>query len=110
MPTGLNTLGLVMREFWCIRNIHTKEENAYNFNHRHRLVLTFFFFKKTTLFFRCFSRNWRVMDYGVCELMDLLTEIPDTTITIVHQDKDTIISVPKRGSVDAVLKHASSSF
>ncbi|XP_066519250.1 meiosis regulator and mRNA stability factor 1 isoform X2 [Hoplias malabaricus] len=44
----------------------------------------------------CFSRNWRVVDYGMCDLMDLLSEIPDTTITIAHQDSDTIISVPKR--------------
>ncbi|KAM3624258.1 uncharacterized protein V6R79_021181 [Siganus canaliculatus] len=44
----------------------------------------------------CFSRDWRVINYGVCELMDLLTEIPDTTITISHQDTDTVISVPKR--------------
>ncbi|XP_072539563.1 meiosis regulator and mRNA stability factor 1 isoform X2 [Salminus brasiliensis] len=44
----------------------------------------------------CFSRNWRVVDYGMCDLMDLLTEIPDTTISITQQDSDTIISVPKR--------------
>ncbi|XP_068177723.1 meiosis regulator and mRNA stability factor 1 isoform X2 [Antennarius striatus] len=44
----------------------------------------------------CFSRDWRVVDYGICDLMDLLTEIPDTTITISHQDMDTVISVPKR--------------
>ncbi|XP_022061098.2 meiosis regulator and mRNA stability factor 1 isoform X2 [Acanthochromis polyacanthus] len=44
----------------------------------------------------CFSRNWRVIDYGICDLMDLLTEIPDTTITITHQATDTVISVPKR--------------
>ncbi|KAI4890075.1 hypothetical protein NFI96_025086 [Prochilodus magdalenae] len=44
----------------------------------------------------CFSRNWRVVDYGMCDLMDLLTEIPDTTITITQQDSDTVISVPKR--------------
>ncbi|KAI3352277.1 hypothetical protein L3Q82_005255 [Scortum barcoo] len=44
----------------------------------------------------CFSRDWRVVDYGICDLMDLLTEIPDTTITITHQDTDTVISVPKR--------------
>ncbi|XP_074540199.1 meiosis regulator and mRNA stability factor 1 isoform X2 [Halichoeres trimaculatus] len=44
----------------------------------------------------CFSRDWRVIDYGVCDLMDLLTEIPDTTITITQQDADTVISVPKR--------------
>uniref|UniRef100_A0A7N6AYB8 Meiosis regulator and mRNA stability factor 1 n=1 Tax=Anabas testudineus TaxID=64144 RepID=A0A7N6AYB8_ANATE len=44
----------------------------------------------------CFSRDWRVIDYGICDLMDLLTEIPDTTITITHQDTDTVISIPKR--------------
>uniref|UniRef100_A0AAQ5XYR4 Meiosis regulator and mRNA stability factor 1 n=1 Tax=Amphiprion ocellaris TaxID=80972 RepID=A0AAQ5XYR4_AMPOC len=44
----------------------------------------------------CFSRNWRVIDYGICDLMDLLIEIPDTTITITHQATDTVISVPKR--------------
>lgn len=50
-----------------------------------------------TLCIRCFSRDWRIIDYGICDLMDLLTEIPDTTITITHQDTDTVISVPKRG-------------
>lgn len=50
-----------------------------------------------TLHIRCFSRDWRVIDYGICDLMDLLMEIPDTTITITHQDTDTVISVPKRG-------------
>uniref|UniRef100_A0A1A8J0I8 Meiosis regulator and mRNA stability factor 1 n=2 Tax=Nothobranchius kuhntae TaxID=321403 RepID=A0A1A8J0I8_NOTKU len=46
----------------------------------------------------CFSRDWRVTDYGVCDLMDLLTEIPDTTITITiaQQETDAVISVPKR--------------
>uniref|UniRef100_A0A3B5LZ26 Meiosis regulator and mRNA stability factor 1 n=1 Tax=Xiphophorus couchianus TaxID=32473 RepID=A0A3B5LZ26_9TELE len=45
----------------------------------------------------CFSRDWRVTDYGICDLMDLLAEIPDTTITITNQTTDTVISVPKRG-------------
>ncbi|XP_077101697.1 meiosis regulator and mRNA stability factor 1 isoform X3 [Siphateles boraxobius] len=44
----------------------------------------------------CFSRNWQVMDYGMCDLMDLLAEIPDTTITVTQQDCDTLIAVPKR--------------
>ncbi|XP_027873721.1 meiosis regulator and mRNA stability factor 1 isoform X1 [Xiphophorus couchianus] len=44
----------------------------------------------------CFSRDWRVTDYGICDLMDLLAEIPDTTITITNQTTDTVISVPKR--------------
>ncbi|CDR00807.1 unnamed protein product [Oncorhynchus mykiss] len=47
----------------------------------------------------CFSRDWQVLDYGMCDLMDLLAEIPDTTITITHQDLDTVISVPKRGEM-----------
>lgn len=29
--------------------------------------------------------------------MDLLAEIPDTTITITNQTTDMVISVPKRG-------------
>uniref|UniRef100_A0AAY3ZYT8 Meiosis regulator and mRNA stability factor 1 n=1 Tax=Denticeps clupeoides TaxID=299321 RepID=A0AAY3ZYT8_9TELE len=44
----------------------------------------------------CFSRDWQVVSYGMCDLMDLLSEIPDTTITITHQDEDMVISVPKR--------------
>lgn len=46
---------------------------------------------------RCFSRDWRVTDYGVCDLMDLLNEMPDTTVTMMRQDSDLIISVPKKG-------------
>ncbi|CAL8358862.1 unnamed protein product [Boreogadus saida] len=44
----------------------------------------------------CFSRDWRVMDYGVCELMDLLNEMPETTVTLTRQDAHLVISVPKR--------------
>lgn len=33
----------------------------------------------------------------MCDLMDLLAEIPDTTIAISQQETDTLISVPKRG-------------
>ncbi|KAJ8284013.1 hypothetical protein COCON_G00028630 [Conger conger] len=44
----------------------------------------------------CFSRDWQVIEYGMCDLMDLLAEIPDTTITITQQDNDTLISIPKR--------------
>ncbi|XP_069761769.1 meiosis regulator and mRNA stability factor 1 isoform X2 [Narcine bancroftii] len=44
----------------------------------------------------CFSKDWDVTDYGVCELADLLSEIPDTTICISKHDEDTVISIPKR--------------
>ncbi|XP_066545181.1 meiosis regulator and mRNA stability factor 1 isoform X2 [Amia ocellicauda] len=44
----------------------------------------------------CFSRDWDVTEYGVCELMDLLAEIPDTTICVTQQEEDLVISIPKR--------------
>uniref|UniRef100_A0A4W3HSI8 Meiosis regulator and mRNA stability factor 1 n=1 Tax=Callorhinchus milii TaxID=7868 RepID=A0A4W3HSI8_CALMI len=44
----------------------------------------------------CFSKDWNVTDYGVCELTDLLSEIPDTTICIAQENDDTVISIPKR--------------
>ncbi|XP_035390582.1 meiosis regulator and mRNA stability factor 1 isoform X2 [Electrophorus electricus] len=53
----------------------------------------------------CFSRNWQVIDYGMCDLMDLLTEIPDTTITITQQDSDMIISIPKRDRTAEEVEH-----
>ncbi|KAG7277297.1 hypothetical protein CRUP_036966, partial [Coryphaenoides rupestris] len=43
----------------------------------------------------CFSRDWRVTDYGVCDLMDLLNEMPDTTVTMTRQDSDLVISVER---------------
>lgn len=52
---------------------------------------------------RCFSKDWDVTDYGVCELADLLSEIPDTTICISKQDEDTVISIPKRGILFLIL-------
>lgn len=45
-----------------------------------------------------------MVDYGVCDLMDLLMEIPDTTITITHQDSDMVISIPKRGLSSALSR------
>ncbi|KAG5854423.1 hypothetical protein ANANG_G00037680 [Anguilla anguilla] len=47
-------------------------------------------------FMQAYHWDWRVVEYGMCDLMDLLAEIPDTTITITQQDTDTLISIPKR--------------
>ncbi|KAM8779887.1 meiosis regulator and mRNA stability factor 1 isoform 1-T1 [Rhynchonycteris naso] len=44
----------------------------------------------------CFSKDWEVTEYGVCELMDILSEIPDTTICLSQQDNDMVICIPKR--------------
>ncbi|XP_012931803.1 meiosis arrest female protein 1 isoform X1 [Heterocephalus glaber] len=44
----------------------------------------------------CFSKDWDVTEYGVCELIDIISEIPDTTICLSQQDKDMVICIPKR--------------
>ncbi|KAM9305551.1 meiosis regulator and mRNA stability factor 1 [Gastrophryne carolinensis] len=44
----------------------------------------------------CFSRDWDVSEYGVCELVDIVSEIPDTTICVTQQDDEIVISIPKR--------------
>ncbi|XP_058537181.1 meiosis regulator and mRNA stability factor 1 isoform X2 [Ochotona princeps] len=44
----------------------------------------------------CFSKDWDVTEYGVCELTDIISEIPDTTICLSQQDNETVIRIPKR--------------
>ncbi|XP_042336704.1 meiosis regulator and mRNA stability factor 1 isoform X2 [Sceloporus undulatus] len=44
----------------------------------------------------CFSKDWDVTEYGVCELVDLISEIPDTTICLCQQDNEMVICIPKR--------------
>lgn len=44
----------------------------------------------------CFSRDWDVTEYGVCELIDIVSEIPDSTICVSQQDSEMVISIPKR--------------
>ncbi|XP_018419711.1 PREDICTED: meiosis arrest female protein 1 [Nanorana parkeri] len=44
----------------------------------------------------CFSRDWDITEYGVCELVDIVSEIPDTTICVTQQDNEIVISTPKR--------------
>ncbi|XP_014442569.1 meiosis regulator and mRNA stability factor 1 isoform X3 [Tupaia chinensis] len=44
----------------------------------------------------CFSKDWDVTEYGVCELIDILSEIPDSTICLSQQDNEMVICIPKR--------------
>ncbi|PNI12445.1 MARF1 isoform 5 [Pan troglodytes] len=44
----------------------------------------------------CFSKDWDVTEYGVCELIDIVSEIPDTTICLSQQDNEMVICIPKR--------------
>ncbi|XP_074867395.1 meiosis regulator and mRNA stability factor 1 isoform X2 [Carettochelys insculpta] len=44
----------------------------------------------------CFSKDWDVTDYGVCELADIISEIPETTICLSQQDNEMVICIPKR--------------
>lgn len=47
---------------------------------------------------RCFSKDWDVTEYGVCELIDVISEIPDTTVCLSQQENEMVISIPKRGT------------
>ncbi|XP_075575492.1 meiosis regulator and mRNA stability factor 1 isoform X4 [Pelecanus crispus] len=44
----------------------------------------------------CFSKDWDVTEYGVCELVDIISEIPDTTICLSQQDNEMVIGIPRR--------------
>ncbi|XP_024840488.1 meiosis regulator and mRNA stability factor 1 isoform X3 [Bos taurus] len=44
----------------------------------------------------CFSKDWDVTEYGVCELIDIISEIPDTTICLSQQDSEAMICIPRR--------------
>nr|KAF6441379.1 meiosis regulator and mRNA stability factor 1 [Rousettus aegyptiacus] len=44
----------------------------------------------------CFSKDWEVTEYGVCELIDIISEIPDTTVCLSQQDNEMVICIPKR--------------
>ncbi|XP_021571621.1 meiosis arrest female protein 1 isoform X7 [Carlito syrichta] len=44
----------------------------------------------------CFSKDWDITEYGVCELTDIISEIPDTTICLSQQDNEMVICIPKR--------------
>ncbi|PKU45001.1 meiosis arrest female protein 1 isoform x2 [Limosa lapponica baueri] len=41
-------------------------------------------------------QDWDVTEYGVCELADIISEIPDTTICLSQQDNEMVICIPKR--------------
>ncbi|XP_066496656.1 meiosis regulator and mRNA stability factor 1 isoform X3 [Tiliqua scincoides] len=44
----------------------------------------------------CFSKDWDITEYGVCELVDLISEIPDTAICLSQQESEMVICIPKR--------------
>ncbi|XP_040577997.1 meiosis regulator and mRNA stability factor 1 isoform X2 [Lepeophtheirus salmonis] len=43
-----------------------------------------------------FGQLFKISNYGVCHVEDLLGEIPDTSIVVTGSSKDKIISIPKR--------------
>lgn len=47
-------------------------------------------------FQRCLGRMWDTADYGVCDIQDLLFDLPENWVTIEWDGDDTGISIPKR--------------
>ncbi|XP_019616730.1 PREDICTED: meiosis arrest female protein 1 homolog [Branchiostoma belcheri] len=47
-------------------------------------------------FHGCHEKTWDVRDYGVCEVQDLLCELPENTVEINNTEDNTVISLPRR--------------
>ncbi|XP_071478338.1 meiosis regulator and mRNA stability factor 1-like [Diadema antillarum] len=51
-------------------------------------------------FQRCLGRPWNTVDYGVCDVQDLLFDLPENWVTIEWDGDNTEISIPKREQTD----------
>ncbi|XP_030847360.1 meiosis regulator and mRNA stability factor 1-like [Strongylocentrotus purpuratus] len=47
-------------------------------------------------FQRCLGRPWETADYGICDIQDLLFDLPENWVTIEWDGDNTVISIPKR--------------
>ncbi|XP_033630021.1 meiosis regulator and mRNA stability factor 1-like isoform X2 [Asterias rubens] len=45
---------------------------------------------------RCFNKPWNVIDYGVCDIHDLLAEVPENMAMISWNGENTLVFIPKR--------------
>nr|CAD7571790.1 unnamed protein product [Timema californicum] len=45
---------------------------------------------------RVLNKPWDIVDYGVCEMEDLLSELPENSVVVSQQESDVAISIPKR--------------
>ena len=50
-----------------------------------------------TIFSRVLSKPWDVVDYGVCEITDILNEVSENTVVVTNFNaNDKLIAIPKR--------------
>lgn len=45
---------------------------------------------------KALAKPWNVVDYGVCEFEDLLSEVSETTVLVSRSSTETTIAIPKR--------------
>ncbi|XP_069956762.1 meiosis regulator and mRNA stability factor 1 isoform X4 [Cherax quadricarinatus] len=45
---------------------------------------------------KALTRPWNVVDYGVCDVEDLLAEVSETTVIVTRSGMETTIAIPKR--------------
>ncbi|XP_060583297.1 meiosis regulator and mRNA stability factor 1-like isoform X2 [Ruditapes philippinarum] len=50
----------------------------------------------TEEFCKLFNKNWDIVEYGVCQLDDMLSDIPVGTVEILTEGHDTIIALPRK--------------
>uniref|UniRef100_UPI00358E07D9 meiosis regulator and mRNA stability factor 1 isoform X2 n=1 Tax=Myxine glutinosa TaxID=7769 RepID=UPI00358E07D9 len=44
----------------------------------------------------CFSRSWDVTEYGLSEVMDLLSDVAESMVCVCSQDGETYLSLPRK--------------
>ncbi|XP_042240421.1 meiosis regulator and mRNA stability factor 1-like isoform X2 [Homarus americanus] len=45
---------------------------------------------------KALTRPWSIIDYGVCDVEDLLVEVSETTVIVTRSGTETTIAIPKR--------------
>ncbi|XP_053388921.1 meiosis regulator and mRNA stability factor 1-like [Mercenaria mercenaria] len=50
----------------------------------------------TEEFCKLYNKNWDIIEYGVCHLDDMLSELPAGTVDIMTEGHDTIIALPRK--------------
>lgn len=51
------------------------------------------------------AKPWDIVDYGVCDIEDILNEIPKNTIVVtIINGRDKMIAIPKREQTEEEIK------
>ncbi|XP_052765793.1 meiosis regulator and mRNA stability factor 1-like isoform X2 [Mya arenaria] len=58
----------------------------------------------TEEFCKLFNRSWDVVEYGICHLDDMLSELPPNTVQVTSEGHNTVIALPRVEPTDEELE------